>query len=65
MKCLTIRMHVLIYRLLIFDRKKALMKEGPLEDYLSIGWQIPGEARKMVPGQFLKYCNDPNFDYGP
>jgi hypothetical protein len=41
------------------------MKEGPLEDYLSIGWQIPGEARTMVPGQFLKYCNDPNFDYGP
>jgi hypothetical protein len=64
-KCSNIRIHVLNLSSLIIDWKKALMKEGPLEDYLSISWQIPGEARTMVPGQFLKYCNDPNFDYGP
>jgi hypothetical protein len=39
------------------------MKEGPLEDYLSIAWQSPTKAREMVPGTFLRTCTDPNFDY--
>lgn len=40
------------------------MKEGPLEDYLSIAWQVPGKDREMVPGEFTHYCSDPDFDYG-
>ena len=39
------------------------MKEGPLEDYLSIAWMAPGKAREMVPGEFIFSCADPNFDY--
>ena len=39
------------------------MKEGPLEDYLSIAWLAPGKEREMVPGMFLVNCEDPDFDY--
>jgi hypothetical protein len=39
------------------------MKEGPLENYLSITWQSPTKAREKVPGTFLSTCTDPNFDY--
>ena len=42
---------------------QALMKEGPIEDYLSIAWQAPGKEREMVPGIFLVNCEDPDFDY--
>ena len=40
------------------------MKEGPLEDYLSIAWQVPGKSREMVPGEYLYSCTDENADYG-
>jgi hypothetical protein len=39
------------------------MKEGPLEDYLSIAWQVDGVAREMVPGVYLVHCEDPDFEY--
>jgi hypothetical protein len=53
-----------MFSLSIFITKpKALMKEGPLEDYLSIAWQVPGKSREMVPGEYLYSCTDPNADY--
>jgi hypothetical protein len=40
------------------------MKEGPLEDYLSIAWKTPNNKdREMVPGVSVSSCTDPNFDY--
>ncbi|KAL3816827.1 hypothetical protein ACHAXA_008690, partial [Cyclostephanos tholiformis] len=42
---------------------EALMKEGPLEDYLSIAWQAPSKEREMLPGMFLVNCEDPDFNY--
>ena len=54
-----------MFSLSIFITKpKALMKEGPLEDYLSIAWQVPGKSREMVPGEYIYSCTDENFDYG-